>query len=167
MKLILLISLYFHLLVPDLAAYRKLLDTSLENKKAANEFYKQFNKVNANDEPLMVGFKAMSEFMLSKHLINPISKYSHFNKGKDLLESAVKREAGSAELLFFRLCLQSTIPSFLHYNANINSDKKNLIAYLKTEQKREKDKLLYERIRTYLLSSKYCSADEKILIKSL
>jgi len=167
MKLMLLISLYFHLLVPDLMVYRKLLDTSLENKKAANQFYKQFSKVQAHDEPLLVGFKAMSEFMMSKHLINPMSKYSHFNKGRDLLENAIKRDGNSAELLFFRLTLQSTVPSFLGYHDHINDDKQNLIFYLKAAKKQDADKVLYERIKTYLLINKYCSTEEKILIKSL
>jgi len=163
---IMLLSLYAS--VPDLTACRKLLDLSLADEKTANQFYDQLKGVKENDAPVMVGFRAMSEFMLCKHLVNPISRLSHFNRGKKLLEAAIGRDNDSAELLFFRLTTQCNIPAVLRYNTNINTDKQSLISYLKADfNKAHTDKELHKRIKNYLLINPYCSTEEKTVIKTL
>jgi hypothetical protein len=165
MRVLLLLLISMSVSNADLVAYRKTLDQSLDSKKVANAFYEQFKTVKVNDEPVMIGFRAMSEFMLCKHLINPMSRLSHFNKGRDLLEGAIKRDS-SAELIFFRLITQSTVPSLLNYSDDIQKDKLSLINYLKHAEG-VKDKDLINRIKTYLLVNKYTTAAEKALIKKL
>lgn len=163
----LLLFLMIFTVHPDLTVYRKQLDNSLENKAAAKQFYEQMQKVKDSDEPVLLGFRAMSEFMLCKHLLNPISKLSHFNRGRDLLEAAIKRNQKDPELLFFRLSTQSNVPSILRYSSNINEDKRSLIGYLKAGIHPGQDKTLYKRIRDYLLINQHCSAEEKAMIKTL
>lgn len=163
----LLLFLIIYSAYPDLAAYRKLLDDSLENKAAAKQFYEQMQQVKESDEPVLLGFRAMSELMLCKHLLNPMSKLSHFNRGRDLLESAIKRTPKDPELLFFRLSTQSNVPSILRYSRNINEDKLLLIGYLKAGFHPGQDKALYKRIKDYLLINQHCSAKEKAMIKTL
>lgn len=164
--MILLVVAYHTLLTPNLVAYRKMLERSVDNKKVANEFYEQFKPIKEDDVPVLIGFKAMSEFMLCKHLLNPLSRLSHFNKGRDLLEEAIKREPASPELLFFRFTTQSTIPSLLNYSDKLKEDKLILINYLK-QGEAVKDKDLFQRVKAYMLINKYCSAAEKALIKNL
>lgn len=166
MRLLLLWLIPATLLNPDLLAYRKILDRSLDNKKIANQFYEQFKPVTEYDDPLLIGFKAMSEFMQCKHLLNPMSRLSHFNKGRDLLEAAIKREKGAAELIFFRFTTQSTVPALLRYSDNIQEDKLYLINFLK-QVDGLKDKDLLHRIKAYLLINKYTTAAEKAVIKTL
>lgn len=169
MRLVLLLLLCFSdLSSPDLPAYRRLLDASFADEKAANQFYEQFASVKESDAAVMVGFRAMSEFMICKHLINPFSRLNHFNRGKKLLESAIRKDHHSPELLFFRLTTQSNVPSLLKYNKNIQTDIQNLILYLKADpEKAHTDKDLHRRIRSYLLVNDYCSAADKTLIRSL
>jgi hypothetical protein len=168
MRLIMMLLLSLYVSAPDLNACRKLLDHSLADEKTANRFYEQLKGVKENDAPVMVGFRAMSEFMICKHLVNPISRLSHFNRGKKLLESAIKRDHHSAELLFFRLSTQSNVPSVLRYNTDISADKQSLISYLKSDlNKPNTDKELHKRIKSYLLVNPFCSAEEKNLIKTL
>lgn len=165
MKLFLLLLLSLNMVVADLSAYRKLLDQSLEDEDASHRFYAQFKPVKESGEPILVGFKAMSEFMLCKHMINPFGQLSHFNKGRKLLENAIKRDRLNPELLFFRLSTQSNIPSFLRYKMNIKADKLALISYLRAHD--DDDKILYSRIKAYLLINQYCTAEEKAMIRKL
>jgi len=152
----------------DLSAYRKLLDHSLKDEATADRFYETLKTVKEDAEPVMVGFKAMSEFMLCNHLINPLSKLSHFKKGRRLLEGAIKRDPQHPELLFFRLSTQSSIPAMLKYKMNITEDKLALIRYLKTAAGQSaEDKVLHNRIKAYLLINQYCSAEEKAMIKKI
>jgi len=165
MKMLLLLLLGVNFLTTDLTAYRKLLDQSLEDEDASDRFYAQFKFLKEDREPILVGFKAMSEFMLCKHRNNPITQLNHFNKGRKLLESAIKRDNANPELLFFRLSTQSNIPSLLRYSMNIKNDKLALINYLKS--KNGTDQLLYSRIKAYLLINQYTTAEEKALIRKL
>lgn len=166
MKLMLLLLIAINLSLTDLPAYRKLLDQSLEDEDASDRFYEQFKSVKEDREPVMVGFRAMSEFMLCKHKLNPLSKLSHFKKGRKLLEGAIKREPVNPELLFFRLSTQSNIPGFLGYKMNINKDKLVLLKYVKGGLSGADDKALYNRIKAYLLTNQYCSVEEKAMIKN-
>jgi len=165
MKMLLLLLLGINFLATDLTAYRKLLDQSLEDEDASDRFYAQFKSLKEDREPILVGFKAMSEFMLCKHRNNPITQLNHFNKGRKLLESAIKRDNANPELLFFRLSTQSNIPSLLRYSMNIKNDKLALINYLKSNN--GADQLLYSRIKSYLLINQYTTAEEKALIRKL
>lgn len=166
MRLVLLLLFVFYTSVPELNACRKMLDQSLDDDKAANQFYNQLKNVKQTDTPVMVGFQAMSEFMLCKHMLNPVSRVRHFNRGKKLLESALQRDPHAAELHYFRLTTQSNVPALLRYSSNIKADKNFLISYLKNEQAHA-DHELYKRIKNYLLINPYCSAEEKNLIKTL
>lgn len=168
MKTCLLIFLTFMFVDADIANCRRMMDLSVDDKRNAGKFYKQMKAVKESDEPIMVGFKGMAEILMCKHVLNPFTRLSHFNKGKEFLEMAIKRSANNPELLFFRLSTQTNVPSLLKYNENINHDKEMLIGYLvKNKDLVKPDSALYKRIKNYLLINKYCSAQEKALIRTL
>jgi len=168
MKAVLLLFVWLNIGNPDLSAYRKLLDGSFVSEKVAGQFYEQLKNVGEDDTPVLLGFRAMSEFMMSKHLVNPFSRISHFNRGRRLLERAIEKDHTSAELLFFRLATQSNAPSLLRYSSNISIDKLSLIRYLKADATQpHADKELHKRIKHYLLINQYCTTEEKTLIKTL
>jgi hypothetical protein len=148
----------------DLLVYRKMIDQSANDGKIAQQFYNLAKEIQVDDEPVYVGFKAMSEMLMCKHVVNPFSKISHFNRGRKLLDNAISRSVKNPELLFFRFATQSNAPSLLNYNSNLQSDKLTLISFLKVNGP---DKDLHTRIKTYMLSNKYCNSQEKELIKTL
>jgi hypothetical protein len=80
--------------------------------------------------------------------------------GKKLLESAIQKDLRNIELRFFRFSTQSNVPALLNYSSNINEDKMILMNYLKISSSTT-DKDLYQRIKSYMLKSTYCSASEK------
>jgi hypothetical protein len=150
----------------NLLNLRLQLDQAANNKALAEKFNDQFKNVNNKSLPILLGFKAISEMVLCKHLINPISKLSHFRKGKQYLETAIAASPRNPELSFFRFTTQSNVPTLLNYKADLNADKGVLINYLKSPGTNP-DLDLFKRIRNYMLTSKYCSAEEIRLIKSL
>lgn len=168
MRFLLLWLLLVNVSDADLSSYRKLMDQSLNDEDTADRFYEKMKTIKEDREPILVGFRAMSEFLLCKHTINPLKQLNHFNKGKKLLENAIKREPLDPELLYFRFTTQSNVPAILKYKTNISEDKLNLIRYLKSGPvKSGDDKILHGRIKTYLLTNTYCSAAEKAMIKTL
>lgn len=108
--------------------------TLISKSKAAYETTKK---------PIYQAFYAVGNFFMAKHVGNPISKYSYFNKGKKLLEDAVKKEPNNIEIRMMRYISQEKTPKILGYNENMkadkefilknykNSDDENLVSFIK------------------------------------
>lgn len=167
MKMILLFIMSFYAL-PDIGELRNKMDKSVASKTVAQAFFDQLQGVTENDKPLLVGFRAMSELLMAKHVLSPFSKLSHFKKGKNLLEAALKRDPLNPELIYFRFSTQSNVPAMLNYSDELEADKKKLISWLKeNKSKLPADVTLHQRIKSFLIIDKHCSAAEKALLKTL
>ena len=82
----------------------------------------------------------------SKKKLSQNSKYSYFNKGKKLLEDAIKKEPNNIEIRLMRLISQEKTPSFLGYNKNIEADRNFIIKNYKNSD----DENLVKFIKNYL-----------------
>ena len=152
----------------DLTEMRKQLDLAANDSKVADKFNDRFEDLDEKTAPpVMLGFKAISEMIQAKHAFSPISKVSHFKKGKRLLELAISKAPGSPELIFFRYTTQVNVPAMLNYSANVKSDRQLLVNFLKTDAKAPKDTDLHRRIKKYLISDKPGSATEVEMLKKL
>jgi hypothetical protein len=150
----------------DLVSLRLQLDQAANSRAMAEKFSNQFRNINEKSLPILIGFKAISEMVICKHQVNPISKLSHFRKGRNLLELAIAASPRNPELSFFRFTTQSNVPALLNYKSDLQQDKAVLIAYLRSAGTKT-DADLFKRIKNYLLVSKYCSPQEINLIRSL
>ena len=83
---------------------------------------------------------------MAKHAMNPLSKYSYFNKGKKALDEAVNKEPNNLEIRFMRYISQEQTPAFLGYNKYLKSDK----AFILAEYRKSKDEDLTKRIKMHL-----------------
>lgn len=152
----------------DLLELRKQLDQAANNSKAADQLNDRLKDLEErNAAPIMLGFKAISNLILAKHAFNPMSKVSHFKKGKRILEAAIARDSKNPELIFFRYTTQVNVPSMLNYSSNLKGDRTLLFNYLKTSAKAPKDADLYRRIKNYLLTNKPGTKAESDFLKSL
>lgn len=152
----------------DLMEMRKQLDLAANDSKVADRFSARFKDLNEKTAAsVMVGFKAISEMIQAKHAFSPISKVSHFKKGKRLLELAISKDASNPELIFFRYTTQVNVPAMLNYSANVKADRQLLVNFLKADAKAPKDADLHGRIKKYLISDKPGSAAETEMLKKL
>lgn len=119
------------------------LKTTLEAIKTPNECIK--------------GYIAVSNMIEANYVYSPYTKLSYFNKGKALLDQAIKNDNQNIELRYLRLCVQTNAPSFLGYNKQIETDKAFII--LKYSALTDLD--LKKRIREYMIQSSICTELEK------
>ncbi|CAN5243518.1 hypothetical protein BH09BAC6_BH09BAC6_00440 [soil metagenome] len=132
-------------------------------KKAAAEKLNQLTAlVDSGSEPVLIGYKGANEMLQAKYILNPITKLSRFNKGKTLLQMAIKRDTTNLEIRFLRFSIQSNIPSFLNYNAEMIPDKQFLIA----NTPRSKDEGLKEMIVKYFIAANTLTNTELNNIKN-
>lgn len=140
----------------DVATLRKLYYEAAENKTAVKKLSVLLTKVNDNSDAILIGYKGATEMMEAKYAFNPVTKLSRFNKGKNYLEKAIKKDQKNIELRFIRFSIQTNLPSFLGYNDHLKIDKEALInAVVKID-----DKQLKNNIIDYLIVSKQCSQEE-------
>jgi hypothetical protein len=129
---------------------RTLCAEAQNNSDKATEFHTYMNTVKCTTA-ITKGYKAMSFIMVCKHSLNPFTKLSYFNKGKTLLEQAIKEEPDNIELIFFRFITQRKAPSMLNYYSNKVEDKQKITVYLKQkESTKEAETALYKTILKHL-----------------
>lgn len=94
---------------------------AISNKKLCKAMIEELSVKTGN--PVHLAYLGAFKVIWAKHIINPIAKFSTFNKGKKDIESAVKEAHNNVEIRFIRLSIQKNCPSFLGYNKDIEQDK--------------------------------------------
>ncbi|RZL38292.1 MAG: hypothetical protein EOO96_03245 [Pedobacter sp.] len=157
------ISLVFALLIGVFVVYNDLKMNELRDlyeqaptSETANLKLNKFLETKQSDDALINGYKGAGTMILANHVFNPISKLSKFNKGKKLIEQAIKADPNGIELRYLRFTIQTNLPGFLGYKSNIKSDKVFLINGLANLS----DIDLKNRIVDYLIKSGVCTDDE-------
>jgi hypothetical protein len=141
---------------PKVETVRSLFYEASVNKSAAAKFLKALSVVDKNSSPVLLCYKGVAEMMQAKHVFNPFNKLAKFKTGKSMIEESISRDPDDLELRFLRFSIQSNLPGFLGYDAQIPGDKKKLI----NGYNRIKDVELRRRVVNYLSTSKYCTVDE-------
>ena len=131
----------------DLSDFRLLLQKGENSEKATKTLITSSQDAfNKTKKPLYEAFFAVGNFFMAKHAVNPLSKYSYFNKGKKALENAVNKDPNNLEIRFMRYISQEQTPAFLGYNKDLKNDKNFILA----EYKKSKDDDLNKRIKMHL-----------------
>jgi hypothetical protein len=150
-KYILVILLFFGTSVmaqiPTIKDVRLMLHQATSDEEVCNKLINILLPYNETNNPLLSGYRGGATMILAKHAFNPFSKLSHFKKGKNILESAIKSDDSNIELRFLRYTIQTSVPSFLNYSNEKKTDK---ILLTKTVSGL-KDQELKKIINAYLL----------------
>lgn len=139
-----------------LSQIRGLYQRAAEDETVGKKLLKSTEAFDENN-PVFFGYYGAAHMMMAKHVINPFSKMSHFNKGKKIYTRAIQLAPENIELRFLRFAVQSKTPGFLGYKENLEEDKNFLLSQIKEVSDRE----LYKMIVEYLLTSKSLSVAEK------
>lgn len=141
----------------DIIELRKLYYKSFNDKKSSEQFFDVMKEMKDTSDPLLMAFKGMSYMMQAKHSFNPYTKLARFNKGKSLLDNAIRKSPQNVEARFMRFCVQTNAPAFLGYKDNIHSDKAIVI----NGWKKLTDKDLKEKIKIFMIKSSYVNDNER------
>lgn len=141
----------------EMVEIRNMYEKAANNEKDAIAFSDYIEKKTGASNTLIMGYKAASIFLLAGYHWNPYSKFSYFNEGKKMLESAINETPENTELRYLRLAIQNNVPGFLGYNSKVNEDKNLLIQNLS----KLNDSDLKMRIGRYLLQHTELTESEK------
>lgn len=144
----------------DLRRARELYYKASANKSDAELFNDFLHSSPDVEKTLLSGYRGMSYMIMANYTWNPYNKLSFFNKGKALLDEAIRKDPANMELRFLRFGVQTNAPGFLGYSGMIAEDKAVII----NGYPQSKDGDLKNRIKNYLINSKYCSASDKAVL---
>ncbi len=130
---------------PHLAKVREMYKKAPQKEMYCKDLLKLL-ETSSTSQPLLYGYKGCATMIMAKYAFNPINKLSFFKKGRTILESAIAKDTGNAELRYLRLAVQMNTPSFLGYKKDIDSDKR----FLTNNLKNIADKELADMIRAVL-----------------
>lgn len=106
---------------------RSLYQKAATEEKACEKLVNLLESNDAKQHPLLLGYKGSATMMMANYVVNPFTKLSYFEEGKNMLEKAIKDDSENVELRFLRYAAQTNAPSFLGYDEHIASDKEFLL----------------------------------------
>ena len=148
---------------PNLREVRSLFIRAASDESACKKLVQMLRPYTEKTNPLLSGYRGNATMMMAKYVFNPISKISHFNRGKSVLENAIRADPENIELLFLRFCTQANSPGFLGYKENMEKDKKMILSNLASVD----DPNLKSMIKNYLLKEPSLNEAEKEIVKNI
>ncbi|HET8803305.1 MAG TPA: hypothetical protein VFM72_01905 [Aequorivita sp.] len=129
----------------NLNEVRNLFQKAANDEKACFDLIDLLEPVNDKNH-LLYGYKGANLMMSANYVLNPFSKLSRFNDGKEMLNTALLVAGDNVELRFLRFASQKSTPAFLGYNDYLEKDK----IFLTNALPNLTDKYLIEQIRAQL-----------------
>ena len=91
----------------------------IKSNSEADKFIKNLD----NDPSIEAkAYIAILNFIKSRIFKSPIKKIKYFNRARKILENVINLHSQHVELRYLRYSIQSSVPDFLGYNANIDAD---------------------------------------------
>jgi hypothetical protein len=145
----------------ELVALRNLYYEAAAGKTDTESFEKFLKSSTGIKSSVIKGYQGLGLMLRAREAWNPYDKLKSFNKGKQLLDEAVKNDPSEMELRFLRFSVQNNVPSFLGYHDRMAEDKTVIL----TVYAYSKDADLKSRIKDYFGNSKQCSKEERERLK--
>ncbi|AYD47831.1 hypothetical protein [Arachidicoccus soli] len=142
---------------PSLPELRILYEQAPTQENSCKELLHILKPYDTESAPLMAGYRACAQMIMSKYVFNPFSKWSYFSKGKSALSAAISVNSNIVELRFLRFTVQNSAPFFLGYHDNLDEDK----IFLLNSIQNLKDMYLKDWIIRFLKHSKFVTINEK------
>lgn len=144
-SILFLLMIFFGILnAQNSYGYRKMILSAEKSPADAKAFLAKVNaEYNSTKRPVFLALAGVGNFFEAKHSFNPIKKMSFFNKGKQLLEEAVKLDANNLEIRFLRYISQMKTPKILGYYHHLEEDEK----FLKKNYSKTNDMALQQEIK--------------------
>jgi hypothetical protein len=142
---------------PAINEVRMLYVKAANDEKTCRQLIDLLIPYNEKNNPLLFGYKAVATMLMAKHVFFLFTKLSYFNRGKKMLGKSIEVDDKNVELRFLRFTMQTNVPSFLGYTADIKNDKNFILNFYQGIT----DTLLKNFMLPVLQKSDHITADEK------
>lgn len=130
----------------------------ISSEEQADDFIKQLNE---DVLPEAKGYIAAMNFMKSRFVKNPFTKYKYFKIGKNSLDEVILSNPKNIEMRYIRYLMQKQIPEFLGYHENISEDFNTIVDQIGESDLNQPFKL--KMLNNMLLVSNLTEVEKNIL----
>ena len=161
MKLILILSVLMlsrnpaatQLSLPEL---RQLYLEAVESEVKTQQFMNYMNSIN-HDDPLMHGYFASAQALVSKHASKPSDKLKNIRLAAQSFEAAISKNPKDAELRFLRFSVQHNLPRFLGFSGDLNDDLEVILQNISETKSLQEFPEWLNTVVNYIMDSGRCS----------
>jgi len=137
-----------------------------KDEKIAERFHDLMGKYRGKD-PVILGYKAVSNAIMAKHVWSPYSKIKHLKASSQVFEQAVAESPKNAEVRFLRYSIENYIPRYLNMSSNLEDDKKVFMAALLRHPKSGIPPESIKIMRDFLLRKDLVTGEERRQVENL
>ena len=141
---------------PNLKVIRKQLRVAISSSETTDSLYKSLSAMKSRSG-IIDGFIAGLQALKAKHAWNPYSKIRYIKNCEKTFEKAISADPENIEIRFMRFSVEDSVPKFLGYNKNINTDSQEIIAQLDKKNYGTADRELTIEIIKFLVNSRRCT----------
>lgn len=129
---------------------RKLYERGTKDKPTCEKLLVHLNNYKGQD-PVVLGFAAVTQGMMAKHAWSPYAKIKHLRTSAQIFEKVINKHPQVAEVRFLRYSLEFFIPRYLNMSEHLDEDKKIFLDHLFRYPNSSIDADVYRTIRGFLL----------------
>jgi hypothetical protein len=148
----------------DIQTIREIYAQAAENEGFADKLYQWLRKQDLSSQPILMAYLGAAEALKAKNAFFPFTKLDYIQQAQATFEQAVKLAPEDIEIRFLRLTIEANTPNFLGFSANLDADKDLIIKHIRSS---ETPLPMKQAIADYLLKTKFCHENERLILKSL
>jgi len=162
-KLLLLLFSTFLSLVSDASPYsvsnlRRQYQLAAVDKQAGEKFY-QLMAAYTQQDAVVLAYKAAAEAIRARDA-SMFNKLTYVQNASKQFAQAVQLDAGSAEIRFLRLSVESNLPAFLGLSQHVDEDRQFLVKALLAHPGSGIDTESFELVRSFMVERGHVSDTE-------
>tara|TARA_B100001758_G_scaffold247961_1_gene269264 strand:- start:22839 stop:23297 length:459 start_codon:yes stop_codon:yes gene_type:complete len=132
----------------EVCKIRELYLNASRSEARCDQLGAKLNTLDVKNSVLLKGYAGCFYFIKCKFINSPSKKLLFFNKGKSLIESAIKEDPLSVELRFLRFSIQKNLPRFLLYNNDIEKDLNFVTENIQRVKNKESQKFIIKSLKS-------------------
>ncbi|MBU6325795.1 MAG: hypothetical protein KJS92_09930 [Bacteroidetes bacterium] len=137
---------------------------ALDSEETTNKLFDQLHVYIEENDPMIQGYIGALYTLKAKHSFNPMSRLYYLRKGMGLINAAINKNQGSAELRMLRYRVESKAPGVLIPEKHLADDRKSLLNYLTQTTPAKENVSLVQAVSASLQEEKDLSENHKQLI---
>jgi hypothetical protein len=167
-----LILLSFSLIIPSLHAsdsryaisqLRSLYPKASQEESTGRKFYEQMAAYKGS-EPVVLGYKAVSEALMAKFVWSPYQKIKHVRNSGKIFQEALSQHPRHPEVRFLRYTVEYSVPRYLKMSEHLAEDRDLIADHLLRFPESGVDPEGFRLMSAFMLKENHLSAAEKAVI---
>lgn len=170
--LISLILLNILLVIPHLHAtdsrysisqLRSLYPKASQEEMIGRKFYEQMAAYKGT-EPVVLGYKAVSEALMAKFVWSPYQKIKHVRNSGKIFQEALSENPRHPEVRFLRYTVEYSVPRYLKMSEHLTQDREIIVDHLLRFPESGVDPEGFRLMSAFMMKENHLSATEKAII---